>query len=138
LLRAKDAATSAVHDREIFGPVATIVPYKDEEEAFKLVARGGGSLVASVYSDDHAFMASAIGEMGPLHGRLLMVERSIAEGHSGHGIVMPQCLHGGPGHAGNGAELAALNGLRFYHQKVAVQGSSDFLAELQAQAAGLH
>ena len=32
---------------------------------------------------------------------------SVAEGHSGHGIVMPQCHHGGPGRAGNGEELAA-------------------------------
>ena len=137
LLRTKDATTSAVHDREIFGPVATVIPYKDEAEAFRLVARGGGSLVASVYSDDRAFMARAVAEMGSLHGRLLMVEPSIADGHSGHGIVMPQCLHGGPGHAGNGAELAALNGLRFYHQKVAVQGSSDLLSQLQGQASSL-
>ena len=63
-------------------------------------------------------------ELGSSHGRLLMVEPSIADAHTGHGIVMPQCHHGGPGRAGNGEELGGLNGLRLYHQRVAVQGST--------------
>jgi 3,4-dehydroadipyl-CoA semialdehyde dehydrogenase len=67
-----------------------------------------------------------------------MVEPSIAEAHTGHGIVMPQCHHGGPGRAGNGEELGGLNGLRLYHQRVAVQGSVELLATLQAKAAALH
>ena len=51
---------------------------------------------------------------------------------------MPQCNHGGPGRAGAGEELGGLYGLRFYHQRLAVQGSSDLLADLQAGAASLH
>jgi 3,4-dehydroadipyl-CoA semialdehyde dehydrogenase len=139
LMRVKDAATaSAVHDTEVFGPSATIVPYTSEAEAFALVARGGGSLVASVYGDDHAFFARAVTELGPQHGRLLMVEPSIADVHTGHGIVMPQCHHGGPGRAGNGEELGGLHGLRLYHQRVAVQGAMDLLTELQGRAFALH
>jgi len=139
LLRvANGAVAHAVHDVEVFGPVATINPCQTEQDAFALVARGGGSLVASVYSDDRGFLARAVGEMGAVHGRLLVVERSIADAHSGHGIVMPQCLHGGPGRAGNGNELGGLNGLRFYHQSVAIQGSTEFLADLQAKGAALH
>ena len=76
--------------------------------------------------------------LGPSHGRLLMVEPSIADAHTGHGIVMPQCNHGGPGRAGNGEELGGLHGLRLYHQRLAVQGSSDLLTELQAKAYALH
>ena len=72
------------------------------------------------------------------HGRVLAVDPSIADAHTGHGIVMPQCHHGGPGRAGNGTELGGLYGLRFYHQRVAVQGSTDLLAALQAKAAALH
>jgi 3,4-dehydroadipyl-CoA semialdehyde dehydrogenase len=138
LIRASDANGSAVHDTEIFGPAATIIPYKNEAQAFALVARGGGSLVASVYGDDRAFFARAVAELGPSHGRLLMVEPSIADTHTGHGIVMPQCHHGGPGRAGNGEELGGLYGLRLYHQRLAVQGSSDLLSELQAKAFALH
>ena len=37
-----------------------------------------------------------------------------------------------------GEELGGLYGLRFYHQRLAVQGSSDLLAELQTKAASLH
>ena len=79
-----------------------------------------------------------VGEIGPSHGRLLVIDPSIAAAHTGHGIVMPQCNHGGPGRAGNGEELGGLHGLRFYHQRLAVQGSTDLLASLQAKAAALH
>ncbi len=128
----------AAHDTEVFGPVATIIPYKNEQEAFALVVRGGGSLVASVFGDDQAFLARAVNELGASHGRILAVDPSIADAHTGHGIVMPQCHHGGPGRAGNGAELGGLYGLRFYHQRVAVQGSTDLLGALQSKAAPLH
>jgi 3,4-dehydroadipyl-CoA semialdehyde dehydrogenase len=67
-----------------------------------------------------------------------MVEASIVDAHTGHGIVIPQCNHGGPGRAGNGEELGGLHGLRLYHQRLAVQGSTDLLDELQAKAFALH
>jgi 3,4-dehydroadipyl-CoA semialdehyde dehydrogenase len=139
LLKAKDAGSAkAVHEVEVFGPAATIVPYGDEAQAVALIARGGGSLVASIYGEDHEFLARMVGELGPGHGRILAVDPAIASAHTGHGIVMPQCNHGGPGRAGSGEELGGLHGLRFYHQRLAVQGSSDLLASLQAKAASLH
>lgn len=138
LLKAGDGAGKAVHDTEVFGPCATVIPYRDEAQAFALVARGGGSLVASVFGEDRDFLARAVSEIGASHGRILAVEPQIADAHTGHGIVMPQCHHGGPGRAGNGAELGGLHGLRLYHQRVAVQGSTDLLASLQATAAPSH
>jgi 3,4-dehydroadipyl-CoA semialdehyde dehydrogenase len=139
LLKVKDpAGARAVHEVEIFGPVATIVPYGDERDACVLIARGGGSLVASVYGDDKDFLVRIVREIGPSHGRVLAVDPAIATAHSGHGIVMPQCNHGGPGRAGAGEELGGLYGLRFYHQRLAVQAASDLLASLQAKAASLH
>ncbi len=69
---------------------------------------------------------------------LQRIRPSIADAHTGHGIVMPQCHHGGPGRAGNGEELGGLYGLRLYHQRLAVQGSSDLLADLQAKAFALN
>ncbi len=138
LLQAADGSASAVHDIEVFGPVATIVPYKNEAEAFTLVRRGGGSLVASVFGTDTDFLARAARELGYVHGRILAVDPSIASSHTGHGIVMPQCNHGGPGRAGNGEELGGLHGLRFYHQRVAVQGSAEVLSSLTKEATPIH
>jgi 3,4-dehydroadipyl-CoA semialdehyde dehydrogenase len=136
LLKLKSpGAEQAVHEVEVFGPAATIVPYGDERDAALLVARGGGSLVASIYGEDLGFLTRMVDAIGPGHGRLLVVDPAIASAHSGHGIVMPQCNHGGPGRAGNGEELGGLNGLRFYHQRLAVQGSTELLAGLQATAA---
>jgi len=139
LLKLKDAKSAdAVHEVEVFGPAATIVPYRNEADACALVARGGGSLVASVYGEDQAFLARMVGGIGASHGRVLAVDPAVASAHTGHGIVMPQCNHGGPGRAGAGEELGGLYGLRFYHQRLAVQGSTELLATLQAQAAALH
>src|SRR5437764_2897521 len=139
LLKIDDAGGArAVHEVEVFGPAATIIPYRDEQDACALVARGGGSLVASVFGEDQDFLGRVVSELGPSHGRILAVDPAIASAHTGHGIVMPQCNHGGPGRAGAGEELGGLHGLRFYHQRLAVQGSSDLLAKLQARAAVLH
>ena len=139
LLKLKDAgAARAVHEVEVFGPAATIVPYRDEQDAAALIARGGGSLVASVYGEDNDCLVRIVSEIAPSHGRVLVVDPAIATAHTGHGIVMPQCNHGGPGRAGAGEELGGLYGLRFYHQRVAVQGSSDLLASLRASAANVH
>jgi 3,4-dehydroadipyl-CoA semialdehyde dehydrogenase len=139
LLETSDpGAAQAVHDLEVFGPAASLVAYRDADDAFALVRRGGGSLVASLYSGDAAFLARATSELGASHGRILAVDPTIAGAHTGHGIVMPQCNHGGPGRAGNGEELGGLHGLRFYHQRVAVQGSDTLLANLQKQAAKLN
>jgi 3,4-dehydroadipyl-CoA semialdehyde dehydrogenase len=139
LMKVREARSAeAVHEVEVFGPVATIVPYRNENDACTLVARGGGSLVASIYGEDQAFLARMVSAIGASHGRLLVVDPAVASAHTGHGIVMPQCNHGGPGRAGAGEELGGLYGLRFYHQRLAVQGSTDLLASLQAQAAPLH
>jgi len=135
LLKVDDGSKAqAVNETEIFGPAATIIPYRDETEAFNLIARGGGSLVASAFADDADFLARAVTELGASNGRVLAVDPSVADGHSGHGIVMPQCHHGGPGRAGNGEELGGLNGLRLYHQRVAVQGSTALIAAVSANA----
>jgi 3,4-dehydroadipyl-CoA semialdehyde dehydrogenase len=139
LLRVRDTGKmQAVHELEVFGPVATLVSFDSPDEALALVRRGGGSLVASVFGADTAFLARAARELGSGHGRILAIDPSIATSHTGHGIVMPQCNHGGPGRAGNGEELGGLHGLRFYHQRVAVQGSSDLLPRLQAEAASIN
>src|SRR5713226_6279775 len=75
LLRAKDAGSAqAVHEVEVFGPAATIVPYRDEADACSLVERGGGSLVASIYADDKEFLLRMVSEIGPGHGRILAVD----------------------------------------------------------------
>ena len=138
LLKLEDAgAAKAVHEVEVFGPAATIMYYRDEQDAASLIARGGGSLVASIYGEDKDFLVRMVRQIAPSHGRILAVDPAIATAHTGHGIVMPQCNHGGPGRAGAGEELGGLYGLRFYHQRLAVQGSSDLIAGLQASAATL-
>lgn len=136
LLRCDDAkAAKAVHEVEVFGPVATLMPYGSKEEAFGFAARGGGSLVCSVFTGDDAFAAEASLSLAPSHGRVLIVDEAVGKSQTGHGIVMPMCVHGGPGRAGGGEELGGLRGLRFYHHRVAVQGRTSHLQKIADGAA---
>ncbi|WP_341887503.1 3,4-dehydroadipyl-CoA semialdehyde dehydrogenase [Variovorax sp. YR752] len=123
-------ASDRIHDTEVFGPVATLVPYRDRNHALQLIARGQGSLVASLYGSDSKALADAAIELAPLHGRVHVISPDVAALHTGHGNVMPQSLHGGPGRAGGGEELGGLRALSFYHRRAAVQASTDTLAHL--------
>jgi 3,4-dehydroadipyl-CoA semialdehyde dehydrogenase len=136
LLKARASGDSElIHEVEVFGPVATVVAYRNKEDAFGLARRGGGSLAASVFSGDTGFLAEAAVALGTTHGRIMLIDPSIGDSHTGHGIVLPSCMHGGPGRAGSGEELGGLHGLWFYHQRVAVQGAGTTLSELAARAA---
>ena len=117
------APAPAVHSREVFGPVATLVPYSGTAaEAAEIVGRGRGGLVSSVYSEDAAFTADVVLGLAPYHGRIFLGSAKIAEASPGPGTVLPQLVHGGPGRAGGGEELGGLRGLSFYLQRVALEG----------------
>ena len=118
------AAAPTVHSREVFGPVATVVPYSGKPaDAAEIVSRGGGGLVSSVYSEDTAFTSDLVLGLAPFHGRLFLGSAKIAEASPGPGTVLPLLVHGGPGRAGGGEELGGLRGLGFYLQRVALEGS---------------
>jgi 3,4-dehydroadipyl-CoA semialdehyde dehydrogenase len=119
-----------VHEVEVFGPVATLIPYRDIDHAWRLARRGMGSLVASVYSEDAALLAQAALALGDSHGRVHLVSTAVTKTQTGHGNAMPQSNHGGPGRAGGGEELGGLRALRFYHRLVAVQAEPKVLEEL--------
>ncbi|WP_417798819.1 3,4-dehydroadipyl-CoA semialdehyde dehydrogenase [Terasakiella pusilla] len=114
-----------VHEVEVFGPVATVMGYETADDALTLGAMGGGSLACSVFTSDDAFAHQAALDLSASHGRVLIVNELIAKGHSGHGVVMPQCIHGGPGRAGGGEEMGGLRGLYFYHRRSAIQTTTD-------------
>lgn len=135
LLGRRDAASAQVlHDVEVFGPVATLMAYDSEAQAYELIRRGQGSLVVSVYSEDPAFVARAATELADSHGRVHAISPDVAASQSGHGNVMPMSQHGGPGRAGGGEELGGLRALGFYHRRSAVQASTAALDELAQHA----
>lgn len=131
----KGLAAQHIHDVEVFGPVATVLPYAETDELIALARRGRGSLVASVYSADAAFLAQLLPAIADLHGRLMVVDAAVGSQHTGHGNAMPTCLHGGPGRAGGGEELGGLRALMLYHRRFVVQGGPQALDALSAQAA---
>ncbi len=125
LLRAKKAAEAAhVHRREVFGPVATLLPYSaGVDEAAALVRLGGGGLVASIFSDDKRFVEAAVLGIASHHGRVYLGSAKVAELATGSGLVLPQCVHGGPGRAGGGEELGGARGVQRYLHRIALQGA---------------
>ncbi|MCB9545821.1 MAG: 3,4-dehydroadipyl-CoA semialdehyde dehydrogenase [Myxococcales bacterium] len=132
LLQARDPhAPGPVHDVEVFGPVATLLPYDGTvEEAAALVRLGQGSLVGSLYGDDRAFLRDAILALGAHHGRLVVTDAKVADQALHPGLVMPHLTHGGPGRAGGGTELGGPRGLALYQQRVGVQGNGPLIAKL--------
>ena len=123
-------AADKVHSMEVFGPVATLVAYRDWDHAAQLVRRGEGSLVCSLYGADAFSLAQAAGALADCHGRVHVVSPEVAALHTGHGNVMPQSIHGGPGRAGGGEELGGLRALQFYHRRSAIQASAAVLIQL--------
>jgi len=119
-----------VHDTEAFGPVATLMPYRELEEAAELARRGEGSLVASVYTHDAAAAEALVFGIAPFHGRVLVLDRDCARESTGHGSPLPGLVHGGPGRAGGGEELGGLRGVHHHMQRTALQGSPARLSAL--------
>ncbi|GAA5513962.1 bifunctional protein PaaZ [Deinococcus carri] len=116
------------HELEAFGPVATLLPYDTLEEAAHLARMGRGSLAGSIVTHDRAEATELVMGMASSHGRLLILNRDDAKESTGHGSPLPQLLHGGPGRAGGGAELAGIAGIKHHMNKVAVQADPTTLA----------
>ena len=136
LLQCKDGLDAKfVHDVEVFGPAATLIGYDSTENVITLARRGLGSLVASVFSNEATFTQSVALGIGDLHGRIMVVDSTVGSQYTGHGNVVPSCLHGGPGRAGGGEELAGLRGLLLYHRRFVVQGPPGLTGALGRQAA---
>ncbi len=123
LVRVDDPSRSAPHDVEAFGPVSTLMPYDGAADAVDLLARGQGSLVASVVTADAGFARDIVLGAGAYHGRMLVLDRDCAGESTGHGVPMPQLVHGGPGRAGGGEEEGGLRAVLHHLQRTAVQGS---------------
>jgi len=131
LLHCRDSKrAAAIHEVEVFGPVATVVSYRGIDEAIELARKGGGSLVGSIYSEDEDFVARATLGLAPYHGRLMVMNARSAPESTGHGVVMPHLVHGGPGRAGGGEELGGVRSLHRYMQRVALQGDPERLERL--------
>ncbi len=116
-----------IHDTEAFGPVATLVPYRDLEEAAAIVNRGGGSLVSSLFTASGAIAREMVERIAPFNGRLYIVDRASAKEATGHGSPLPHLVHGGPGRAGGSEELGGVRAVFHYMQRTAIQGSPDIL-----------
>ncbi len=134
LLRCIDPwAGDAIHDVEAFGPVATLMPCGDLEDAIALANRGKGSLVASLFTYDPAVARQAVLGAGAFHGRLAIIDRDSAKESTGHGSPLPVLVHGGPGRAGGGEEMGGVRGVTHYMQRTALQGSPRTLSAIVGQ-----
>ncbi|AUQ59444.1 phenylacetic acid degradation bifunctional protein PaaZ [Phaeobacter inhibens] len=119
-----------VHDTEAFGPISTIMGYRDLDHAITLANRGEGSLVASVITHDAEVARAVALGAGAYHGRLYFNNRDSMKESTGHGSPLPHMVHGGPGRAGGGEELGGVRGVKHYMQRTAIQGSPDILSAI--------
>lgn len=118
------------HEREAFGPVSTLMPYKNLQEAISLSQLGKGSLVSSIITNDDTIAKEYVINAASHHGRILVLNRENAQESTGHGSPLPNLVHGGPGRAGGGEEMGGMRGIKHYLQRTAVQGSPTTLTEI--------
>ncbi|WP_034259441.1 phenylacetic acid degradation bifunctional protein PaaZ [Altibacter lentus] len=131
LLREDDPLKNeAAHITEAFGPVSTLMPYKNLEEAITLSKMGKGSLVSSIITNDNKIAKEYTVSAATHHGRILILNRESAKQSTGHGSPLPNLIHGGPGRAGGGEEMGGMRGIKHYLQRCAVQGSPTTLTEV--------
>lgn len=134
LLRSDDPwGSAAVHDVEAFGPVSTIMPYRDLDDAIALANRGMGSLALSLFTFDKSVATDFVLGAGAYHGRMVILDRTSAKESTGHGSPLPVLVHGGPGRAGGGEEMGGVRGVKHYMQRTALQGSPDVLSSVIGQ-----
>lgn len=124
---------NVVHEVEAFGPVSTVMPYDSVEDVIDLAARGEGSLVGSVITNDPVFAREVVMGAASYHGRMLFLNRDCAKESTGHGSPMPVLVHGGPGRAGGGEEMGGVRGVMHYLQRTALQGSPAMLTAITGQ-----
>jgi oxepin-CoA hydrolase / 3-oxo-5,6-dehydrosuberyl-CoA semialdehyde dehydrogenase len=121
------------HNVEAFGPVSTLMPYDDVDEAVTIAARGRGSLVASLVTQDPCIAAHVVPLLAAHHGRVHILDEHCARESTGHGSPLPSLKHGGPGRAGGGEELGGLRAVKHYLQRAAVQGSPTMLSAVTGE-----
>ncbi len=126
-------SNDAVHDVEAFGPVSTIMTYKDVDEALELAARGRGSLVTTLVTKDPAIAAHVVPVAAATHGRVHILDREASVDSTGHGSPLPTLKHGGPGRAGGGEELGGIRAVKHFLQRAAVQGSPTMLTAVTGE-----
>lgn len=130
LLVATDRFAEVLHTVEAFGPVSTVIAYGSLPEAIDLVSRGDGSLVASVYGNNVGEVAELTRGIASHHGRVLVVDETMAKASTGHGSPLPSLTHGGPGRAGGGEELGGMRSVFSHMQRTAIQGSPAMLTAI--------
>ena len=123
----------ACHDIEAFGPVSTIMPYKNIDEAIELAKMGKGSLVSSIVTPDNKEARDYVIGAASMHGRILVLNKDCAKESTGHGSPMPLLTHGGPGRAGGGEEMGGKRGVLHYLQRTAIQGHPTTITAITEQ-----
>jgi oxepin-CoA hydrolase/3-oxo-5,6-dehydrosuberyl-CoA semialdehyde dehydrogenase len=126
-------AKTACHDIEAFGPVATIMPYKEMDDAIDLAKLGKGSLVSSIVTPDNQEARDYVVGAASMHGRILVLNEHCAKESTGHGSPMPLLTHGGPGRAGGGEEMGGKRGVLHYLQRTAIQGHPTTITAITEQ-----
>lgn len=130
LLNQNPFASNEVHEVEAFGPVSTLMPYKNLDEAIALSKKGKGSLCSSIVTANPSIAKQYVISAATHHGRILVLNADCAKESTGHGSPLPLLVHGGPGRAGGGEEMGGVRGVKHYMQRIALQGSPTMLTAI--------
>ena len=128
----KPFTDGGAHDIEAFGPISTLMPYKDLDEAILLSKKGKGSLCSTIVTFSDRIAKDYVVNAATHHGRILVLNRQDGKESTGHGSPLPMLVHGGPGRAGGGEEMGGARGVKHYMQRAAIQGSPDSITNISS------
>ena len=130
LLNDRPFSGEEAHRIEAFGPVSTLMPYRNMDEAIALSKKGKGSLCSTIVTYVDEVAKQYVTGAATHHGRILVLNRDCAKESTGHGSPLPMLVHGGPGRAGGGEEMGGARGVKHYMQRIAIQGSPTTLTAI--------
>ena len=123
----------ACHNVEAFGPISTVMPYENLDEAIGLAKLGKGSLVGSIVTANNTIAKDFLMGSASTHGRILILNKDCAKESTGHGSPLPLLTHGGPGRAGGGEEMGGVRGVAHFMDRTAIQGSPTTIMAISNQ-----
>jgi len=85
MVQSKPRKHMEVHNIEAFGPVSTIIPYKNIEDAIDLANLGMGSLVSTIVTANEKTARDYVLGAATHHGRIQVLNEACAKESTGHG-----------------------------------------------------
>ncbi len=115
---------TATHQIEVFGPVCTLMPYQDIDDAIAIAKSGKNSFYTAVFTDNDTFAKQFVIDVASDMGKLSVINKKTAN-RSATGRLFPVCFQHEDSDTDDVTE--AWDGLSHFMKMATVQGAPDII-----------